>query len=527
MAFDRRLALTGISAAGSGTTLWSLTNTFNSTGNNGNIVNQSVDATGAGGVSTATTFSYDRLNRLQSSIEGSNGVNQTYGYDSVGNRWVNSGTMLSSLTPSAPTSFDASTNRLSGTQIAHDPAGNLTGMGAYSFTYDAESRIQTETLNGLTAQFWYDGEGRRVKKQIGQDPATVFIYDAAGELAAEYGAGSGVGTQYLVQDPLGSTRMVVDTAGNVALHDYLPFGEEITSGVGGRSSRYGAVDAVNQKFTGKERDGDSGLVSSVSQGLDYFGFRYLSSAQGRFTSVDPAMASGVLDDPQTWNRYSYVSNRPLAYTDPNGLIPVPLVAGAIGAGTAAVGTAASQYLSTGHVDWGKVGIAAGGGFVAGATFGPVGGLVAKVAASPWVTSAVAGVATNVLGGIVTRAGNAAADGTDPADVVSADALESDAAYGVLGGVLGEAAGRFWRVLNEPYLPKRPSLKAHSAQSQAAKVAYNQAVRTLNDQSTGAGNSASTWFGAFFTNIFAPLRETKPVVTTKICFFGEDGRQSCQ
>jgi hypothetical protein len=40
---------------------------------------------------------------------------------------------------------------------------------------------------------------------------------------------------------------------------------------------------------------------------------------GRFTSVDPMLSSGLIESPQTWNRYSYVSNNPLTYTDPLGL----------------------------------------------------------------------------------------------------------------------------------------------------------------------------------------------------------------
>jgi RHS repeat-associated protein len=84
--------------------------------------------------------------------------------------------------------------------------------------------------------------------------------------------------------------MVTDAGGTVkALHDFLPFGEEVPAGIGGRSSDYypaGTLainDTINQKFTGKERDGETGL--------DYFGARYFSGAQGRFTTPDPLMAS--------------------------------------------------------------------------------------------------------------------------------------------------------------------------------------------------------------------------------------------
>jgi len=67
---------------------------------------------------------------------------------------------------------------------------------------------------------------------------------------------------------------------------------------------------VRQQFTGQERD---------NTGLDFFQARYFSSAQGRFSSVDPANAGASLGDPQSWNGYSYASNSPLAYTDPSGL----------------------------------------------------------------------------------------------------------------------------------------------------------------------------------------------------------------
>jgi RHS repeat-associated protein len=54
-------------------------------------------------------------------------------------------------------------------------------------------------------------------------------------------------------------------------------------------------------------------------GLDFFGARYFSGAQGRFTSTDPLLNSGHPANPQTWNRYSYALNNPLRYTDPTGM----------------------------------------------------------------------------------------------------------------------------------------------------------------------------------------------------------------
>jgi RHS repeat-associated protein len=123
-------------------------------------------------------------------------------------------------------------------------------------------------------------------------------------------------TFWLVSDHLSTPRMVVDKSGNLAgmkRHDYLPFGEELGAGVGGRTATqgYNAVDNVRQKFTGYERDTETNL--------DYAQARYYASAQGRFTGVDPLTASARAASPQTWNRYSYGVNNPLRYADPTGM----------------------------------------------------------------------------------------------------------------------------------------------------------------------------------------------------------------
>jgi RHS repeat-associated protein len=95
----------------------------------------------------------------------------------------------------------------------------------------------------------------------------------------------------------------------VSRHDFRPFGDEISrSGISG----YGSDAAIPLKFTSKERDAETGL--------DFFGARYMSSAQGRFTSPDPLMATPQrILDPQEWNMYAYVRNNPLRLTDPTGL----------------------------------------------------------------------------------------------------------------------------------------------------------------------------------------------------------------
>jgi RHS repeat-associated protein len=64
------------------------------------------------------------------------------------------------------------------------------------------------------------------------------------------------------------------------------------------------------RSTGKERDAETGL--------DYFGARYMSAAQGRFTSPDAPLLDQDPQYPQSWNLYAYVRNNPLIFTDPTG-----------------------------------------------------------------------------------------------------------------------------------------------------------------------------------------------------------------
>ena len=57
--------------------------------------------------------------------------------------------------------------------------------------------------------------------------------------------------------------------------------------------------------------------------LEDFMFRRYSPVQGRWISPDPAGLGGVdPSNPQSWNRYAYVLNNPLSYTDPLGLFCV-------------------------------------------------------------------------------------------------------------------------------------------------------------------------------------------------------------
>lgn len=159
-------------------------------------------------------------------------------------------------------------------------------------------------------EYFYDGDGKRVKKVIPNGETTIFVYDAFGKMVAEYStvvaSQQNAKVSYLTSDNLGSPRINTDQNGGVtARHDYHSFGGEIA-----RAS-YGG-DSVRKKFTGYERD--------IESELDFAQARYHDYDLGRFQTPDPLMASAQRINPQTLNRYSYVINNPLRFTDSSGLV---------------------------------------------------------------------------------------------------------------------------------------------------------------------------------------------------------------
>jgi RHS repeat-associated protein len=81
---------------------------------------------------------------------------------------------------------------------------------------------------------------------------------------------------------------------------YYPYGAT-------RTNLPGTPVNVPYKYTGKELD---------NTGLYYYEARYYDAVLGRFISADTIVPDP--EDPQDLNRYSYVDNNPLRYTDPTG-----------------------------------------------------------------------------------------------------------------------------------------------------------------------------------------------------------------
>ncbi len=308
--------------------------------NNGNVRTQSIQA---GGHTFAQSYNYDALNRLETASEtttvpSSSNWSIGFQYDQYGNMAANGWTIsVPAAMATSLAQYDPATNRRSrtagGATISpnpYDKGGNLTSDPALgTMQYDQAGRLRQTQVLGKTITYDYDAEGRRVRRDYPGLGTTYYVYDGAGQLAAEYGASEPMSCTrcYLTADTLGSTRLLTDELGGVKQRtDYLPFGDVITASPtqgGGRQvitdgaaqTTFALAGGPTQKFTGKERDAETGL--------DYMDFRYYGGAQGRFMSPDPFMASANVADPQSWNRYVYARNNPLRYNDPLGLYPSP------------------------------------------------------------------------------------------------------------------------------------------------------------------------------------------------------------
>ena len=277
------------------------------------------------------SFTYDVLNRIATagtiSTSGANCWGEKYGYDAWGNLLSVAGITPQYNGCSQESGFSITVN--ASNQIAgfcYDAAGNLLAQSAPpcpspTYVYNAENQL-TSTA-GVT--YTYDGNGKRVQKSNGK----LYWYGMGSDALDESDASGNIITNeyiffggkriarrdssgnvdYYFADHLGTARVVTNATGTPQDDsDFYPFG-------GQRALLSSSGNTY--KFTGKERDSESGL--------DNFGARYDSSQYGRFMTPDPIGATKPkLTDPQQWNAYSYVRNNPLRLVDNNGKWPTEI-----------------------------------------------------------------------------------------------------------------------------------------------------------------------------------------------------------
>lgn len=274
-------------------------------------------------------YLYDGLDRL-SAAGSAYQTSLAWNYDSFGNLWSQVVTGGSGY--SHEQSFQTGSNRSD--QVCYDAAGNQLddwgcNGGNDQYGYDAEERMSWANWAGTT--YVYDAEGRRVAKNTGGQ-MTYFLYDDEGHEVADmdgsgrlirrqiYAGGRNIATYddqqgttvYAMSDWLGTQRARADMTSTLCqTTTNQPFGD-------GQQVNGTCTPSYNS-FTGLERAQESGL--------DHTQFRQYSSTVGRWMSPDPYNGSMDVGNPQSLNRYAYVANNPLVYTDPTGLDGNPIGGG--------------------------------------------------------------------------------------------------------------------------------------------------------------------------------------------------------
>jgi RHS repeat-associated protein len=272
--------------------------------------------------------------------------------------------------------------------LGYPVTGASTGSGEGG-TVVSETEIRYEWVT----EDEHPGNHFTLQKHFRSGAGLVWMVYYGGNVLRVEGGLSGNGLYYLLKDHLGSTMYTVkqNLDGSMpAAHTgrvlYRAWGEVRHSSGG---------TPTDQRYTGQR---DFGL------GLYFYNARFYDPYLNRWTSPDT-----IIPDPSNpidWDRYAFVRNNPLSYSDPSGHIPL-LVTAAIGAALGfganyviqtisniRSGMSISEAASWSNIDHQELGVATVGGFVGGLTMGVASMAIGAVG----MTSGLTTITTGVVGG---------------------------------------------------------------------------------------------------------------------------------
>ncbi|MCH6257168.1 FG-GAP-like repeat-containing protein [Puniceicoccaceae bacterium K14] len=283
--------------------------------------------------SKSENYAYDSLNR----VKWVNGVNKV-NYDELGNITWKSGLgsyQYLSSRPHAVTKINGSAS------YGYDANGNMTSYGDRTITwtkFNKPDRI-IKGSSSVKAEFQYDAHHNRIaeyelnsrKHYMARIYERVFtsgsstkhrhlIPTPAGIVgsyeAIEYGATS---RSYFHKDHLGSiVKVTNDNASTIKTYAYDVWGAPASTSTWSPLLAWDHEPSEDRGFTGHE------MLDNVQ--LVHMNGRVYDPKMGRFLSPDTFIQESA--DLQNYNRYSYVLNNPLSYTDPSGHF-VSIIAGII------------------------------------------------------------------------------------------------------------------------------------------------------------------------------------------------------
>ncbi|MCO7225740.1 FG-GAP-like repeat-containing protein [Pleionea sp. CnH1-48] len=281
----------------------------------------------SGGKQLQELFGYDSLDRVTTV----NGV-EKFRYDATGNlTWKHDvgdyrydGATCGSVKAGIHAVTQAGNN-----SYCYDLNGNMVsgaGRTVEYATFDKPSRIQK---SGHTTDFAYSPMRSRYKRVDTNSSGKTTTYYLGG---TEYiqkpngdkvfrrqvpGAvieinGSTATTHYVLKDHLGSTDVITNASGVIVQENSFDvFGNKrnATTWSGEFTSViYSPLGITSQGYTGHEMLDEVGVI--------HMNGRIYDAKLGRFMQADPHVDGAT--DSKGFNRYSYVKNNPLKYTDPTG-----------------------------------------------------------------------------------------------------------------------------------------------------------------------------------------------------------------
>ncbi len=243
---------------------------------------------------------YQPSSHALTSIEGAKA--STYCYDTVGNLLAGGGRTVEWGSFNKPTRIDKGSNNV---QLVYGPD---------------RSRIQRiDNANGKVTRTTYVGKAyEKIEKSDGTLEEKHFIGGFA-VVTVKDSQVNDAKTHFLLKDHLGSTTAIIGLQlkanGDIDLQRlaYDPWGKR-RSAINWQSIDDNVIAnftdnvVTNRGFTGHE------MLDAV--GLVHMNGRVYDPEIGRFLSADPFVQSPI--NSQSYNRYSYVMNNPVSYTDPSG-----------------------------------------------------------------------------------------------------------------------------------------------------------------------------------------------------------------
>ncbi|WP_257385551.1 RHS repeat-associated core domain-containing protein [Tahibacter caeni] len=315
----------------------------------------------SGSTTLRETFAYDELQRLTGSSVQQNGVvagSTAYTYDGEGNVLTKAGVAYTyagsissrcALEAGVAVPGPHAVSRAGATDYCYDASGNVirtaNGGDERSFAYTSYDKVRSarSDVSNTRTEFNY-GPGREKVRRLDFPSAaatnptviTEFVSGAEVRLSnnvidevvrhvgpvmikqRRFGTVYDVVRQYRVVDALGSTDAVLDIwAGAInasARMSFDTFGQRRnTAGWTSATPWSGTLRSELEQTT---RLGYTGHEQADEVGIVHMNGRIYDPRLGRFLQADPFVQAPR--DSQSFNRYSYVFNNPMAYTDPTG-----------------------------------------------------------------------------------------------------------------------------------------------------------------------------------------------------------------